>query len=111
MSTIHTAAKHYLFLEEKTKKLRAELKEISQIKRRREEEITRYLRAHENDSMVIDGVVFSLRNIERAKRPRRAEEHSRVMEVLRKRNVRDPEEVIRDLKQKPKVSQTILSLR
>ena len=111
MTDIRNACKHLVVLEEKLKKMRAEMKEINQIKKRREEEITRYLRAHDNESMVVDSVVFALKNVQRAKRARQAEERSRVIDVLRKRNVRDPEEVLRDLKQKPKVSQTVLKLQ
>lgn len=103
MSEIKSNLETYVQTCEKIKLLKRDLKELTDLKDANEEKIKVFLRAQGYESITYKSHSIEIQQVKKNEPQRRGAEKNRVLDILRKHRVPDPEEVLKDIQTKTKI--------
>jgi hypothetical protein len=103
MAEIRAQLEHYVQTCEKLKLLRKETKELSEIRKKTEEEIKTFLKAKGFESITYKDYSIEMRTINKNEPLKRRDEKARALDVLRQHGIEEPAAVLDDLRRKPKI--------
>lgn len=110
MAEIRSQLEQYVQTCEKLKLLRKEIKELSEIRKKSENEIKEFLKARKFESITYKDYSVEIRTVNRNEPLRRKEEKERALLVLRQHGVEEPTIVLDELRRKAKIKVETLRL-